>query len=358
MTLRRRLTVILTTLVLSVATAGGLFADDQWVVYEGTSGPGVGKRIVLVSGDEEYRSEEALPQLGKILAKRHGFRCTVVFAVNPETGFIDPNYVENIPGLEALDTADLMILSTRMRKLPGEQMQHIDRFLQAGKPIIGLRTATHAFNQTEGDWVRYGFRYKSDDEWNQGFGRLVLGETWISHHGKHKQQSTRGLIPPGAEGHPILRGIRDGEIWAPSDVYGVRLPLPGDSQPLVLGQVVNRAGPEDKDDTYFGMRPTDTEPAGDDRNDPMMPVAWTKSYQLPGGNEGRAFTTTMGASTDLANAALRRLVVNAAYWLLEMDVPQQGSAVDIVGTYEPTKFEFRRGTYWPERKMRVSEHAW
>src|SRR3954462_4446798 len=85
--------------------------------YEGGDGPGKGKYIVLVSGDEEYRSEEALPQLGKILAKRHGFRCTVLFAIDPADGTINPN-VSNIPGLEALDSADLTVIFTRFRDLP------------------------------------------------------------------------------------------------------------------------------------------------------------------------------------------------------------------------------------------------
>src|SRR5579871_2023281 len=120
-------------------------AADPWVVYDGFNGPGKGKHIVLVSGDEEYRSEEALPQLGKILAKHHGFKCTVLFAIDPKDGTINPN-VSNIPGLEALQTADLMIIFTRFRDLPDEQMKHIVDYVEAGKPIVGLRTATHAFN--------------------------------------------------------------------------------------------------------------------------------------------------------------------------------------------------------------------
>src|SRR4029077_19657060 len=108
-----------------------------------------GKHIVLVSGDEEYRSEEGLPQLGKILAKRHGFTCTVLFAIDPKDGTINPN-VSNIPGLEALTTADLMIILTRFRDLPDEQMKHIIDYVESGRPIIGLRTATHAFNIKKG----------------------------------------------------------------------------------------------------------------------------------------------------------------------------------------------------------------
>src|SRR6476619_1959733 len=120
----------------------GANAADQWVEYKGHDGPGRGKKVVLISGDEEYRSEEALPQLGKILATRHGFKCTVLFPIDPSDGTINPN-VSNIPGLEALDTSDLMVIFTRFRDLPDEQMKYIVSYLEAGKPIVGLRTATH-----------------------------------------------------------------------------------------------------------------------------------------------------------------------------------------------------------------------
>src|ERR1700742_4161418 len=99
-------------------------AADPWIVIEGQSGPGKGKHVVLVSGDEEYRSEEALPQLAKILAKHHGFKCTVLFAL-AEDGTIDPNRQDNIPGLEALRQADLMIIATRFRNLPDAQMKEV-----------------------------------------------------------------------------------------------------------------------------------------------------------------------------------------------------------------------------------------
>src|SRR5437588_3431911 len=120
-------------------------AADPWLALEGGEGPGKGKHIVLVSGDEEYRSEEALPQLGKILARHHGFKCTVLFAIDPKDGTINPNIKSNIPGLKVLKTADLLILFTRMRDLPDDQMEHLVEYIESGRPIIGLRTATHAF---------------------------------------------------------------------------------------------------------------------------------------------------------------------------------------------------------------------
>ncbi|MGH7129323.1 MAG: ThuA domain-containing protein [Planctomycetaceae bacterium] len=311
----------------AIALAGSMAsADDPWVVYEGSEGPGRGKHIVLVSGDEEYRSEEALPQLGKILAKHHGFKCTVLFAMDPETGEIDPNRRDNIPGLEALQTADLMIIFTRFRDLPDEQMRHVVEYVESGRPIIGLRTATHAFDTQDGQYARYGWK---SDEWQGGFGRQVLGETWISHHGKHGSQSTRGVVAAGMEDHPLTRGIEDGDIWGPTDVYGVRLPLPGDSRPVILGQVLE------------GLKPND-QPVEGRQNDPMMPVAWIKTYQTQSGKQARVFTTTMGASQDLESEGLRRLLVNAVYWSLGMEeqIPADGTQVDLVGEYDPSPFKF------------------
>src|SRR5438132_8109348 len=306
------------------ASAG--YAADPWVVFAGNDNPGNGKHIVLVSGDEEYRSEEALPQLAKILARHHGFKCTVLFAIDPKDGTINPIQTNNIPGLEALNTADLLVIFTRFRDLPDEQMKHIVDYVESGRPIIGMRTATHAFDiKSSPTYARYGWRSR---EWDGGFGRQVLGETWISHHGEHGKQSTRGVIAPGAEGHPILRGIQDGDIWGPTDVYGVRLPLPGDSKPLVLGQVLT------------GMNPTD-KPVEGKVNDPMMPIAWVKTYQGQQSKTARVFTTTMCAAQDFQSEGWRRLLVNACYWALGMEdkIPAK-TDVELVGEYKPLPFGF------------------
>lgn len=288
-------------------------------------GPPDGKHIVLVSGDEEYRSEEALPQLAKILATHHGFRCTVLFAIDPKTGEINPDVRDNIPGLETLRDADLMVIATRFRNLPDAQMAHIVDYVDSARPIVGMRTATHAFN-IPGDRTHARYSFNSE-AWPGGFGRQVLGETWIAHHGAHGSESTRGIVAPAADDHPILRGIANGDIWGPTDVYRVRLPLPADSEPLVLGQVV------------AGMDPGD-EPVAGEKNAPMMPVAWTKTYTTEQGT-ARVFTTTMGAASDLAAEGTRRMLVNACYWALGMEdeIPPE-STVGLVGGYEPTPFGF------------------
>ena len=316
-------------------------AADAWNVFPGGDGPGTGKQVVLVSGDEEYRSEEALTQLAKILATRHGFDCTVLYAIDPESGEIAPNNQTNIPGLEALRDAELMVIATRFRNLPADQMEQIDAYLKSGRPVIGMRTATHAFNiPKDSPYAHYGFSYRGDKkDWTQGFGRLVLGETWISHHGHHKHESTRGLIAPGAAEHPILRGIKDGDIWGPTDVYGVRLPLPGDSQPLVLGQVLAGMGPDSP--PVEGVQEKAKNKVA--KNDPMMPVAWVKTYSVDGGPTGRVFTTTMGSSTDLLSPGVRRLLVNACYWAVGLeDAISGGSDVGIVGDFQPNPYEIRK----------------
>ena len=303
---------------------GAAWADDPWVVFEGKDGPGTGKHIVFVTGDEEYRSEESMPALAKILAVHHGFRCTVLFAINKTDGTIDPVTVDNIPGLEALPTADLMVMFLRFRELPDEQMKHIIDYTNSGKPIVALRTSTHPFFYRKNKQSPYA-KYSWDNRqpgFEGGYGRQVFGETWVNHYGVHQKESTRGLIAPGMENHPIVRGVTD--IWGPSDVYGLTT-LHGDCKPVILGQVLK------------GMKPTD-EP---NPNKKLVPVAWIKTYTGSSGKPSRIFLTTMGHAGDLESEGLRRLLVNACYWGLGMEehIPAKAK-VDFVGPYEPTPIGF------------------
>lgn len=324
-----------------VLLLGAAPRQEAWVVYAGGEGPGKGKHVVLVSGDEEYRSEEALPQLGKILAKHHGFKCTVLFAVDKQTGEINPNVNDNIPGLEALAKADLLILGLRFRNLPDDQMKFIDEYVNSGRPVIGTRTSTHAFNMKSKDGPYGKWHWGSKiSGFEGGFGKQVLGETWVNHHGAHGKESCRGIIAPEAKDHPIVRGCED--VWGPSDVYTVKLPLPGDSRTLLLGQVLAGMKPEDK-------------PVEGKKNDPLMPVAWVKTYTGTAGKASRIFTTTMGASTDLQSEGLRRLLVNASYWAVGMEekIPARAKA-DLVGEYAPLPFKFngfKKGVKPADHKM-------
>ena len=318
-------------LAIGYIAAGQARAEDPWVVYQGGDGPGKGKHIVLIAGDEEYRSEEAMPMLGKILAVRHGFKCTVLFSINPEDGTIDPMNQNNIPGLAQLQSADMMFISTRFRELPDADMKYIDDFVNSGKPILGMRTATHAFayrQNMDSPYAKYHFRSK---DWPGGFGQQVLGDTWISHHGHHKFESTRGVINENLKDHPILNGVTD--VWGPTDVYGVKNLVP-EAKVLMYGQVLE------------GMEPTD-KPVENEKNDPMMPLVWLKEYKGEQGKTSQVICTTMGASVDLACEDLRRLLVNSAYWALDLEdkIPDEAN-VDYVGPFEPMFYgsgNFKKG---------------
>jgi hypothetical protein len=297
----------------------------DWAVYPAKSGAGQGKKIVLISGDEEYRSEQSMPMLAKILALRHGFNCTVLFPINPADGTIDPITLTNIPGMDSLDSADLCIMALRFRELPDSQMKHFVDYFERGGPIIALRTSTHAFaydHNKQSPYAKYDWRCK---DWPGGFGQQVLGETWVDHHGSHGKESTRGVVNQELKDHPILRGVAD--LWCPTDVYAVAH-LPADAKVLVWGQVLS------------GMKPADP-PIQGPKNEPMMPLVWLRQYIGEKGKTSRIVTTTMGAAVDLQNESLRRLLVNASYWAvgLEEKIPSKAN-VDYIGEYAPLWFGF------------------
>ncbi len=310
-------------------------AGDPWIVFEGGEGPGKGKHIVFVTGDEEYRSEESMPQLAKILAVHQGFRTTVLFAIDPKTGEIDPGQLDNIPGLEALRSADLMVMFLRFRELPDDRMKLILDYADSGKPMLALRTSTHPFRYAKHKDSPYAkWSFDSQDP-RGGFGRLVFGETWIDHYGAHQKESTRGIVADGMKDSPIVRGCED--VWGPSDVYALTT-LQGDARPVILGQVLS------------GMKPGD--PPNTAKK--LVPVAWTKTYTGPAGKTARVFTTTMGHAGDLKSEGFRRLLVNACFWCLGMEdkIPARAN-VDLVGEYGPKDI----GYLAHRRGVKPSDHA-
>ncbi|HWB04884.1 MAG TPA: hypothetical protein VG796_17785 [Verrucomicrobiales bacterium] len=316
-----------------------VIAEDQWITFGPGEGAGKGKHVVFVTGEEEYRSEEAAPMLARVLSTHHGFKTTVLFPIEKargkdkdkdkdkkkEGGSINPNFPDNIPGLAQLDAADMMVMMLRFRELPDDDMKYIVDFVKAGKPILAVRTSTHAFAYTMRRESPYASWDWQSSAWPGGFGQQILGETWVRHHGEHGRESTRGIINSEHAAHPILKGVRD--LWGPSDVYGVDH-LPATAQVLVRGQVL------------AGMKPDDP-PVSGSKNEPMQPLVWVKDYQYQGGKPGKAIVTTMGAAVDLECADLRRLFVNAIYWGcgLEAQMPAEAK-VEPVGEYKPSPFGF------------------
>ena len=311
-----------TVLLIAGSPRAATAQPEPWITYEGADGPGRGKHVVFVTGDEEYRSEEGMPMLAKILAERHGFTTTVLFAIHPETGEIDPEVVTNIPGLHLLEDAELMVMFIRWRELPDDQMKHIIDYTNSGKPVVGLRTATHPFAYEKNKESPYAKWHWNGEDPPGGYGQEVFGETWVYHHGDHGEESTRGLVNGLLQDRPILNGVAD--IWGPTDVYGIRA-LPENSEVLVYGQVLR------------GMEPDS--PPNIEKS--VMPIAWTRTYTGATGNTSRVFLTTMGASVDLVSEDLRRLLVNAVFWGLGMEdsIPERAD-VAYVGDYEPTYFGF------------------
>jgi hypothetical protein len=291
-----------------------------WLTYPGSDGPGSGKHIVLIAAEQEYRSEQSLPMLARILSTRHGFDCTVLFALNAD-GMVDPtlktraedaSVVHNVPGLEHLADADLVIFFNRFITLPDAQMRHVIEYLDSGKPIIGLRTANHGFlgpfpYAVNGKAVR--------------FGEDVLGGTFLEHHGNWHADSTRGILVEAQRSHPILTGVDD--IWGPSDVYRTYpegTSLPEGCTALVYGQPL------------LGRQHDD---APNPEKEPL-PVAWTKTWTGATGRTARVFHLTMGSGADFQSAGLRRLTINAVYWCLELENRISAvSSVAFAGPYAP-----------------------
>jgi hypothetical protein len=309
------------------ATLSTVHAADS-VTYKGDSGPGLGKKLVFLTGDEEYRSEEALVQLAKILAVRHGFDCTVLFSIDAKTGTIDPNARTSLSDPAAIDQADGIVMSLRFREWPDEAMKHfVDAYL-AGKPFVALRTSTHAFKYADNSASPYKRYSHNSKEWAGGFGRQVLGETWVSHLGKNHVEATRAVIDPAGKDSPLLRGV--GPIFADTGAYTAN-PQP-DSTILLRGQIL------------AGNKP-DSPVLEGPKNNPVQPVAWSRVHTNDAGKTNKLLCTTMGSATDLRDESLRRLLVNGVYWGLGMDVPEKAD-VRLVGEFTPSEYRpngFRKG---------------
>ncbi|MEO5913686.1 MAG: ThuA domain-containing protein [Luteolibacter sp.] len=293
-----------------------------WVSYPGGKGPGAGKHVVLLAGDEEYRSEEAMPMLAKILSQHLGFQCTVLFSTDPDST-INPNNGASLGKPEALDSADAIVTSLRFRKWSDEAMKHFDDAIQRGVPVVGIRTSTHSFQLPDTSAFK---QYNS-------YGKNVLGEGWVNHWGKHKVEATRAIVEPGAVKDPILRGVSD--VFVDSDVYEAY--PPADAAILFRGQVLKGMNPTDEPAAYEKQRASDKQKQ--DINSPMMAIAWHREVKNSAGKTNKILCTTMGAATDLVNPGLRRMVINGVLWGVGIEIPKE-TDVTLVGDYQPNRYEF------------------
>ncbi|MCX6872862.1 MAG: hypothetical protein NTW21_03495 [Verrucomicrobia bacterium] len=295
--------------------AGMAAAQEGTITYDPGPGAGQGKHIVFVCGEWEYRCEESLPMLAKILAQRHGFKCTVLFSMNPKDGTVDPSVKNNIPGMSVLKSADMMVVFAMDLTLPDEQMKPFLEFLESGQPVFGIRCTLLSF--------RYGQNspYARFDVGNGGYATEVFGESWQGHYGDHGKESTRGLRAGLTEAHPILRGVYD--VWGPTDVYRITK-LPADATVYLYGQVLT------------GMNPTDPP----NLKKSVMPMVWTREIKRESGKVSRVVMSTIGAAPDMENEDLRRLHVNCIYWALNLEsaIPQKADVNYVGGGWKASPF--------------------
>jgi type 1 glutamine amidotransferase len=227
------------------------------VVQPRAAEPAAKPTVVLISGEFEYESAKTLPAFKKFLETNHPFNSI----------YLEREKGESIPGLEALEKADLVILFVRRMTLPDEQLARFKKYLDSGKPLIGLRTASHAF-----------------ENWKE-FDRDVLGGNYHNHHG-NELVATIKTVPEAAQ-HPILKGVEK-EFVAGGSLYR-NVPLPASSTVLLMGSVTNF---------------------------PPEPVAWTHGYK-----GARIFYTSLGHPKDFENASFQRMLVNAMFWTLDRPMP-------------------------------------
>ena len=306
-------------LVLAILLYSTALASANPVTYK-AGNPSKGKKIVFVASDHEYRAEETLPALARILAVHHGFDCTVLFGLNGN-GEIEAG-ASNIPGLEALEDADGMVIFTRFLALPVEQMKHIDDYLNRAGPVVGLRTSTHGFKYDDkrknDPYYKYSFRYTGED-YQGGFGHQVLGQSWVGHYGRNHKQSTRIDIIPAMKNHPILKGVSKVHVHA----GGYNAKAQKDWNILTMAQplmTMEANGVPDPDK-------------------PPMASEWTRQYEGKNGKKGRVFTSLYGASEDILNPGYRRLIINGIYWSLGLEKQiKENSNIDFVGPYKPNTF--------------------
>ena len=269
---------------------------------------------VFVIGDREYRSEESMPMLARILKNRYGFEVTLCFSVT-EGGVIDPNRPDHIEGLEALNDADVMIVYISWRQLPSDQLSLIMDFIRKGGAVVGFRPTVLPFEYPEGHEYEY-----LNTEWPHE----VLGLRWISHHGA--SSSTDALPIEERADHPILNGIEPFHVR--SWLYDAAEHVHENVRPLMMGRAVQGA---ERDGEHFAN---------------PHPVAWTHTRTEAYGG-GRTFFTTMGAAEDFHNAFLRRLSLQGVFWAVgkEDQIPEQGLNAELFIEYDPEPSGFGDDAY-------------
>jgi type 1 glutamine amidotransferase len=233
------------------------------------------RSILMMIGEDEYKTETTLPQFAKDYLGPHGFQVKIIHA--------DATDKNDFPGLvEALPQADVLLVSVRRRPPKAEQLAAVRAHLAAGKPVVGIRTASHAFSLRSNVAPEAGYA-----AWTS-FDQEILGGNYVGHHGNGPRVETS--TAPGAAAHPILVGIDPTKIGSAGSLYKV-VPLMPSTTPVLMG-------------TIPGF--------------PVEPVAWTNSPRVGG---SRVFYTSLGHADDFGNAAFCKLLLQGLCWTIDNAPP-------------------------------------
>ena len=213
--------------------------------------------VCLISGSSEYKSEASLVEFQKVLEGDFGVKCSRSFGKDGG---------KDLPGLEALEQADVVVVFARRMTLPQEQMDRLQKFCRSGKGVIGIRTASHAFQ----NWPE--------------FDKEVLGGDYKGHYGP-AQADVR--IDENNKSHPVLAEVKP--FRTPGKLY--KNPAPSGDHILLLS----------------ASTPGYTEP-----------VLWARDRK-----EGRVVYTSLGVPEDFTDQNFRRLLINAVFWVARREFPKK-----------------------------------
>ena len=218
-------------------------------------------RIHMISGSKEYESEPSLSALKSYLEKHYHVNCTLSLGSD--------GFRKDLPGIEALQQADVMLVFCRRVKPPEEQLELIKKWCAEGKPVVGIRTASHAFQ----GWLE--------------FDKEVLGGDYRGHSGSEQVQVS---IEDQARDHPILAGVKE---WTRQGKFYHNPNLAEDVTLLLTGTSRSE----------------------------KQPLAWARTYQKHNG--GRSFYTSMGLPQDFENENFKRLLANAISWTAKRSIERR-----------------------------------
>jgi type 1 glutamine amidotransferase len=224
--------------------------------------------VAIIVSDDHYGADRTLPLFADELRSRYGCHCTVIHGEGSN----------RFPAIEELKAADVAVLYIRRLALPKQQLDSLRDYLDAGRPLVALRTASHAFD------VR-GESPAGCDQWPE-FDAEVLGGSYHGHEAD--KLGTDVAIVPEWAGHPLFLGVKPARWHSTGSLYRTS-PIAADATLLMTGSIAGKS----------------------------EPLTWTRQHK-----RARVFYTSLGHPDDFKQPAFRRLLANAIFWAMEKPTPK------------------------------------